>query len=77
MDRPGKAAVFGQPSAADQVDGDPRGRAAAEWVEKLAAGSRFAESTNGLLETAQLLDLLYGRPAPARAQAKAAALFSV
>ena len=37
------------------------GRAAAEWVRKLAAGERFAGSTTGLLETAQTLDSLYGR----------------
>ena len=37
------------------------GRAAAEWVRKLAAGERFAGSTTGLLQTAQLLDRLYGR----------------
>jgi hypothetical protein len=37
------------------------GRAAAEWVRKLAAGERFAESTQGLLETARALDRLYGR----------------
>jgi hypothetical protein len=37
------------------------GRAAAEWVRKLASGERFAGSTDGLLETAQVLDRLYGR----------------
>jgi predicted dehydrogenase len=37
------------------------GRAAAEWVRKLAAGERFAGSTQGLLETARVLDRLYGR----------------
>jgi len=37
------------------------GRAAAEWVRKLAAGERFASSTIGLLETACVLDRLYGR----------------
>lgn len=37
------------------------GRAAAEWVEKLAAGERFAGSTEGLLETARVLDRIYGR----------------
>ena len=37
------------------------GRAAAEWVGKLAAGERYAGSTTGLLQTAQLLDRLYGR----------------
>jgi predicted dehydrogenase len=40
------------------------GRAAAEWVRKLAAGKRFAGSTDGLLETAQVLDRLYGRSEP-------------
>jgi predicted dehydrogenase len=35
------------------------GRAAAEWVRKLAAGERFAGSTEGLLQTAQALDRLY------------------
>ncbi|MFL6755558.1 MAG: Gfo/Idh/MocA family protein [Sphingomicrobium sp.] len=37
------------------------GRAAAEWVRKVAAGERFASSTTGLLETACVLDRLYGR----------------
>lgn len=37
------------------------GRAAAEWVRKLAAGERFAGTTTGLLETATVLDRLYGR----------------
>jgi len=37
------------------------GRAAADWVRKLAAGARFAESTTGLLESARALDRLYGR----------------
>jgi predicted dehydrogenase len=37
------------------------GRAAAEWVRKLAAGVRFEGSTAGLLETARVLDRLYGR----------------
>ncbi|MFL6763037.1 MAG: Gfo/Idh/MocA family protein [Sphingomicrobium sp.] len=37
------------------------GRAAAEWVRKVAAGERFASSTTGLLETACALDRLYGR----------------
>jgi len=36
------------------------GRAAAEWVSKLAAGERFAGRTTGLLETALALDRLYG-----------------
>jgi predicted dehydrogenase len=37
------------------------GRAAAEWVLKLAAGERFAGTTTGLLETTKVLDRLYGR----------------
>ena len=37
------------------------GRAAADWVRKLASGERFAGSTDGLLETARVLDCLYGR----------------
>lgn len=37
------------------------GRAAVEWVHKLAAGERFAGTTTGLLETARVLDRLYGR----------------
>jgi predicted dehydrogenase len=37
------------------------GRAAAEWVHKLAAGERFSGSTKGLLETALVLDRLYDR----------------
>jgi len=37
------------------------GRAAVEWVEKLASGERFSGSANGLLETASTLDRLYGR----------------
>jgi predicted dehydrogenase len=52
------------------------GRAAAQWVEKLASGARFEGSTLGLLETARALDSLYGREA-ATAQAKAAAFLSV
>jgi predicted dehydrogenase len=35
------------------------GRAAVEWVRKLAAGKRFAGSTEGLLETATALDRMY------------------
>jgi predicted dehydrogenase len=35
------------------------GRAAAQWVRKLAEGQRFAGSTEGLLETARVLDRLY------------------
>jgi len=37
------------------------GRAAAEWVVKLACGEQFEGSTTGLLQTAQVLDRLYGR----------------
>ena len=37
------------------------GRAAADWVRKLASGERFSGSTRGLLETAEVLDRLYGR----------------
>ena len=37
------------------------GRAAAEWVRKLAAGERFAGTSRGLIETARVLDRLYGR----------------
>jgi predicted dehydrogenase len=37
------------------------GRAAAEWVGKLSDGGRFAESTAGLLQTAEALDRMYGR----------------
>jgi hypothetical protein len=35
------------------------GRAATEWVRKLAAGERFGGTTRGLLETARTLDRLY------------------
>ena len=37
------------------------GRAAAEWIRTLAAGERFEGTTSGLLETARVLDRLYGR----------------
>jgi predicted dehydrogenase len=37
------------------------GRTAADWVERLAAGGRFGDSTAGLLETAAALDRLYAR----------------
>ena len=37
------------------------GRAAADWVRRLAAGERFAGSTDGLLQTARALDRMYGR----------------
>jgi predicted dehydrogenase len=37
------------------------GRAAVDWVEKLAAGERFAGTTSGLLETTRTIDRLYGR----------------
>ena len=35
------------------------GRAAVDWLQRLAAGDRFDESTAGLLETAEALDALY------------------
>ena len=54
---------------------DWSGRAAVEWVDKLAAGERFTGSTQGLAESAKLLDRLYGREE--KAQAKAAAFFKV
>jgi predicted dehydrogenase len=38
---------------------DWTGRAAAEWVQRLAAGERFASSTSGLVETALVLDRMY------------------
>jgi predicted dehydrogenase len=37
------------------------GRAAVDWLERLAAGERFASSTSGLLETARTIDRLYDR----------------
>lgn len=37
------------------------GRAAVDWVEKLARGERFKASTSGLVQTAHVLDQLYGR----------------
>jgi predicted dehydrogenase len=37
------------------------GRAAADWVEKLARGEQFEGSTTGLIQTAQVLDRVYGR----------------
>jgi predicted dehydrogenase len=40
---------------------DWSGRAAAEWVDKLASGERYAGTTTGLIETAVALDRLYGR----------------
>lgn len=40
---------------------DWSGRAAAEWVRKLAAGARFEATTTGLLKTARVLDRLYCR----------------
>lgn len=36
------------------------GRAAVDWLEKLEAGARFAGSTRGLLESARVLDRIYG-----------------
>lgn len=37
------------------------GRAAADWVRRLASGARFNDSTPGLLQTAETLDRLYNR----------------
>ena len=37
------------------------GRAAAEWARLLAGGARFEASTDGLAETARVLDCIYGR----------------
>ena len=37
------------------------GRAAVDWLRKLAAAGRFSGTTEGLLETARVLDRLYGR----------------
>jgi predicted dehydrogenase len=37
------------------------GRAACDWLGKLKSGSRFGGSTSGLVETAAVLDRLYGR----------------
>ena len=37
------------------------GRGAIEWVRQLAAGERFEASTTGIVETARVLDRLYGR----------------
>ena len=52
------------------------GRTAAVWVGTLADGGRCSGSTPGLLETARVLDALYGREV-APDQAKAEAVFSV
>jgi hypothetical protein len=35
------------------------GRAAADWVARLAAGERFAGTTTGLLASAEALDRMY------------------
>ncbi|HEX8414092.1 MAG TPA: Gfo/Idh/MocA family oxidoreductase, partial [Sphingomicrobium sp.] len=35
------------------------GRAAADWLHKLAAGDGFSGTTSGLLQSARLLDLMY------------------
>jgi predicted dehydrogenase len=43
------------------------GRAAAEWVGKVASGERFSGSTTGLLDSARVLDALYGRVSEADA----------
>jgi predicted dehydrogenase len=37
------------------------GRAAVDWLRRLAAAGRFSGTTEGLLETARVLDRLYGR----------------
>lgn len=37
------------------------GRAAVQWVHKLARGERFSGTTTGLLQTALTIDRLYGR----------------
>jgi predicted dehydrogenase len=37
------------------------GRAACDWVRKLASGERFEGTTTGLLETSRALDRLYAR----------------
>ena len=37
------------------------GRAACDWLGKLKSGGRFGGSTSGLVETAAVLDRLYGR----------------
>jgi predicted dehydrogenase len=37
------------------------GRAAADWIQRLANGDHFTGTTSGLLQTAQVLDRLYGR----------------
>lgn len=39
------------------------GRAAAAWAQDLAVGKGFAHSTEGLVETARVLDRIYGRSA--------------
>ena len=41
---------------------DWSGRAAVEWLRRLAAGERFEGSTAGLLEAARVLDRMYMRP---------------
>jgi predicted dehydrogenase len=51
------------------------GRAAAEWVEKLARGEGFSGTTEGLLESARVIDRIYGRDVAD--QAKPAAFFRV
>jgi len=51
-------------TTAEKLSGPPEtwgGRAAAAWAEALADGKRFADSTRGLVETAQVLDRIYGR----------------
>ena len=53
---------------------DWSGRAALEWLALLEAGARFASSTEGLVETARVLDRVYGRDV---AETKPAAFLSV
>jgi len=40
------------------------GRAAVDWLQRLANGERFAGTTTGLLQTARVLDRHYGRASP-------------
>ena len=48
--------------------------AAVDWLTKVEAGARYASSTQGLLETARVLDRVYGRDV---AETKPAAFLSV
>ena len=40
---------------------DWSGRAAVEWLEELSQGEGYAGTTEGLLESARVLDRIYGR----------------